>query len=115
MTTAAVSPDEVEVAINSKYQRNLLSTRKYRVVDGYKQWAVGSWVYDPEDEPWQHHVYLFDTPDGKTDIYAHKEASVRNPSDHHKSWQTHGDPDGILRRTLEAAGVGSIERGFDSM
>ena len=83
--TVGAGPDVVELAlVEAGYQRNLLSTRKYREHhNGGRQWACGSWVLDPVDEPWQHHVYLFEAPDGSTDVYAHKEASVRNPDKHH--------------------------------
>jgi hypothetical protein len=105
VVTADADSDAVEEALDPPYQRNLLSTRKYRYVDGHKQWAAGSWVYDPDDTDWQHHVYLFERADGRTDIYAHREASVRNPSDHHGSWQTHGDPRGRVRRMLADANI----------
>lgn len=115
VTTALASADEVERVLMSEgpYQRNVLSTRKYRVDhDGGKQWAVGSLVYDPVDEPWQHHVYLFDWVGGGTDIYAHREASVRDPSEHHRSWQTHGDPKGRVRRILEQNDITTKEHEF---
>lgn len=79
------SPDAVEELLAEEdYQRNLLSSRKYRDHhNGGRQWAVGSWVLDPRDQGWQHHVYLFESRDGGTDVYAHREASVRNPDEHH--------------------------------
>lgn len=103
--TVPSEPNSVEVTLQEEgYQRNLLSTRKYREHhDGGRQWAVGSWVHDPRDEPWQHHVYLFDAPDGATDVYAHKEASVREPSDHHGGdGLERGVPMGIIE-VLDAA------------
>jgi hypothetical protein len=98
------SPDAVERALLARYQRNLASTRKYRLRDGERDWAVGSFVYDPDDTDWQHHVYLFDNGDGTTDLYAHKEASAASdPYGHVTKPQIHGDPDGIARGTLEEA------------
>lgn len=84
VATVSRTPDEVEVILDDQgYQRNILSTRKYRAHhDGGKQWAVGSWVLDPSDTDSQHHVYLFRSPDGGTDIYAHSEASVTEPAEH---------------------------------
>jgi len=100
--TAKENSDKVEVALFSKYQRNLTSTRKYRVKNGKRDWADGSWVHDPDDTEWQHHVYLFDRPDGGTDLYGHKETSAEHdPYGHVTDNQTHGDPDGIARGELE--------------
>jgi len=103
--TTDISSDSVEEAIHPKYKRNLTSTRKYRVSAGERQWAVGSWVYDPDDTDWQHHVYLFDTgsyDEPKTDVYGHKEASAsKDPASHHRSWQEHGDPDGELSGLID--------------
>jgi hypothetical protein len=105
--TAEADSDKVEVAIAPRYQRNLTSTRKYRVLeDGARDWAVGSWVLDPADTEWQHHVYLFDNGDGTTDLYGHKETSAeKDPYGHVTDEQVHGDPDGIARGKLEEAGV----------
>lgn len=80
LTTAKASPDMVELALSISYQRNLVSSRKYRVYDGHRQWAVGSYVVDDSDI--QHHVYLFPREDGMTDVYAHTEDSVSDPREH---------------------------------
>jgi len=80
------NPDNVEALLSeSGFHRNLLSTRKYREDHGGgRQWAVGSWVKDPDDTMWQHHVYLFPSENGEgTDVYSHREPSVRDPSEHH--------------------------------
>lgn len=104
--TVSASPDRVEELLaESDYQRNLLSTRKYRDLapeNGGRQYAVGSWVLDPSDTDWQHHVYLFPTPQGGTEVYSHKEPSVRDP-DAHVDPETgvHGDPDGLLDEVFE--------------
>jgi len=84
ITTVNASSDVVEVALEAhNYQRNVLSTRKYRIHhDGGKQWADGGYVFDPPSKPWQHHVYVFDTEYGRADVYAHKEPSVRQPYEH---------------------------------
>lgn len=104
--TAKHSPDTVEWALdNSSYQRNLLSTRKYRTHhSGGRQWAVGSYVYDDPNSVWQHHVYLFEHDDGYTDIYAHRELSVREGMAHvTNTQQTHGDPNNRLKNALDAS------------
>jgi hypothetical protein len=102
--TVEADTDKVEVAVMARYQRNLTSTRKYRVIEGDRDWAVGSFVHDPEDTDWQHHVYLFDNDDGTTDVYAHKETSAEHdPYGHVTDPQVHGDPDGLARGTLEEA------------
>lgn len=106
--TAKHKPDTVEWAlVRGGYQRNLLSTRKYRTHhSGGKQWAVGSYVRDPTDSIWQHHVYLFEHDDGSTDIYAHKELSVREGMSHvTDTQQTHGDPNGWLKSVLDASNL----------
>lgn len=102
VTTADASDDEVEIALTAAgFQRNLLSTRKYREHhDGGRQWAVGSYVLDHPDTDWQLHVYLFEAWTTGTDVYAHKETSVRDPYGHVTDPQTHGDPDGYVRSAL---------------
>jgi len=104
--TAKVNSDKVENAIYPYYQRNLTSTRKFRLVDGTREWADGSYVHDPDDTEWQHHVYLFDNGDGTTDLYGHKEKSAEaDPYGHVTGKQIHGDPDGIARGTLDEAHI----------
>jgi hypothetical protein len=112
ITTANATPDAVEVALHrAGYQRNLASTRKYRTHhEGGKQWAVGSWVLDPADTDWQHHVFLFPTPDGGTDVYGHREATVRDPVDHVTDGVIPGDPHDHARDALDAAGMGYGQR-----
>lgn len=106
--TVAADADRVEETLATNgYQRNLLSTRKYRDHhEGGRQWAVGSWVRDEADTPWQHHVYLFPYRDPRaTDIYAHREPSVRNASAHHGGESiTHGVEMGLPEH-LDAAGL----------
>ena len=100
--TVDTRSDEVERVLASRYQRNLASTRKFRVIEGNRDWADGSWVHDSEDTPWQHHVYLFDNDDGTCDVYGHKETSAEHdPYGHVTDGMIHGDPDGITRGTLE--------------
>lgn len=78
------------------YQRNLLSSRKYRIKNGSRQWADGSYVFDPPQTDIQHHVILFDSGD-ETDVYGHEERTVRDPDGHMTVKQIRGDPDGLLR------------------
>jgi hypothetical protein len=113
ITTAHADSDVVETALmNSGYDRNLLSTRKYRTHhSGGKQWGVGSFAYDPADTDWQHHVYLFEAPNGGTDVYGHREPSVRDPDAHlDKNSGVHGDPNGRVATALDAVGVEYGER-----
>jgi hypothetical protein len=107
ITTAQASPDAVEVALHrAGYQRNLVSTRKYRTHhSGGKQWAVGSYVYDPVDTDWQHHVFLFPTPNGATDVYGHREATVREPVDHVTDGVQPGDPHSRARNALKETNI----------
>jgi len=114
-TTAHADPNAVERALSRHgYQRNLASSRKYRTHHGGgKQWAVGSYVFDPTDTDWQHHVYLFPSPDGGTDVYGHRETSVREGSEHVTNTnQTHGDPNGRVRGLLSEAGIPFGRRKF---
>lgn len=112
VTTAQVDSDVVEEALHAAgYQRNLLSSRKYREHhEGGRQWAEGSWVFDPSDTDWQHHVYLFEAPNGGTDIYAHRETSVREGSEHLTEEQIHGDPNDRLRSALSSSSVPHSDR-----
>lgn len=123
MYRVAKGSDTVEKAIHPTYQRNLSSTRKYRYIDEHgkpvpkgeedtdstKQWAVGSWVLDPDDTEWQHHVYLFNAGsfgDQYCDIYGHKEPSAEiDPSEHTSGWQRFGDPDENVLPLLADAGI----------
>jgi len=104
--TVDVDPDTVEELLMApgdvSYQRNLASTRKYRYVSGERQWADGSFVYDPDDTDWQHHVYIFENSDATTDVYGHKETSAEaDPYGHVTERQDHGDPDGIATAKLQ--------------
>lgn len=108
VTTAHATPDAIErVFHNAGFQRNLLSTRKYREDHGGgRQWAVGSWVLDPLDTNWQYHIFLFPSPNGGCDIYGHREASVTEPAAHSGGDELrHGDPNGRVRGLLSEVGV----------
>ena len=69
------------------YNRNLMSARKYREHhNGGKQWATGSYsklVTESSDNlKRQHHVFIFPTEDGRTDVYAHEETSTLEGAEH---------------------------------
>lgn len=83
VTTVDMTPDELEELLwENGYKRNLVSARKYRIPpDGAKQWAHGSWaLYNNEGH--QHHVYIFESKDGGTDLYAHTEDNATDPAAH---------------------------------
>lgn len=110
-STIDATPDDVEVALDeSGAARNLISTRKYRMLDEgtVQEWAVGSYrfVYGEDDE-WQQHVYLFPGQnDYETAIYGHKEPNYEVDAKGHISEpQTHGDPDRKVRDALDEAGI----------
>lgn len=124
MYTVDKDSDAVERAIHPTYQRNLTSTRKYRYVDEHgepipkgeeggqlstQQWSAGSWVLDPDDTDWQHHVYLFedgDAGEARCDIYGHKEISAeKDPHGHVSGEQENGDPDENVVPLLADAGI----------
>lgn len=96
VTTVDANHRDVRAALlDGPYQWNVLSTYKYRTVDGRRQWEVGTFVHDPADTGWQHHVYTFRAPNGQTDVYAHREASVRSPKAHENGDRVTGDPHGL--------------------
>lgn len=100
VTTVNAQPQRVVRALyNAGYQRNLLSTVKTRDGDT----AHSSWVLDTEDTEWQQDVFIWENDDdGTTDVYSHKEPSVRRPKAHlDLSTGIHGDPDGHVRAVLD--------------
>lgn len=98
VTTAHVSPDAFEeILYEEGYKRNLISGRKRRDVDGTKQYAHGSWAkYFNEDEH-QHHVWIFESPDGGTDVYAHAEDNVTDSAAHLHVRDDEDDIGGMIR------------------
>lgn len=105
ITTAQAPPDTVERALlDAGYQRNLVSAAKYRRYDETKQWTVGQYVVDPVNTDWQHHVYLFPVADG-TDVYGHRETTVRQPEGHLTDPQVHGDPNHRVRTVLARSSI----------
>ena len=87
------------------YRWNPLSTKKYRVVDGQKQWALLSVVHREGilDES-QHHVYVFRSVDGSGyDICGHQEANVTDVDDHEGGDElVPGDPVGHVAAAVES-------------
>jgi len=104
--TVEADVDAVETALwSAGYQRNMLSTWKYRTIDNKRQDITSAWVYDPPDTDTQHDVYLFDN-ENTVDVYGHKEPSVRNPTEHlDLSTGVNGDPDNRARAALAEAGI----------
>jgi len=82
LTTVDMSPHNVTEQLYPTYHRNFASSVKYRMNGGEKQYTHSSWVYDHVDSHRQHHVYLFGTDGGSTDIYTHTETSVREGAEH---------------------------------
>lgn len=117
VTTVKANPDEVEEALMPPYQRNLVSTRKYRTYHGGgKQWACGSFVIDgirgEHGYVEQHHVYLFETKDGHTDVHAHRETSATEGDEHlTETNQEQGDPH-VLFDVFDRAGLSYHDRGY---
>jgi len=137
VTTVKADPDTVEGALMPPYQRNLVSTRKYRTYrGGGKQYACGSFVIDgiagdfeaSSDEASlndssrsasrehgyveQHHVYLFETEDGYTDVHAHRETSATEGDEHlTETHQEQGDPH-VLFDVFDRVGLAYHDRGY---
>lgn len=100
--TVLADVDTVEDGLHPYYQRNFAATHKYRLHDGNRQFEHSSWVYDPTDTDWQHHVYLFSNADGTTDLYGHREPSANHrPYEHLIGEQVHGDPHCRARDVLD--------------
>jgi hypothetical protein len=111
LTTVEVPLHTLEIALHDHgYQRNILASKKYRMVDGEKQWEVASWVDDPPETEWQHHVYVFDSGES-LDIYAHREKSVRRPKEHLNGakYQEDAVPGGVFD-ALDAMDITYYER-----
>jgi len=123
VTTADAPPQRVARALYANgYQRNLMSTVKTR--GDPPQYVHSAWVLDAEDTEWQQDVFLWENEDSTsspsqegdsivasedtttTDVYSHKEPSVRRPNEHlDLSTGIHGDPDGRVRDVLHTAGI----------
>lgn len=104
--TVNATGDKTEEIIMRKYQRNLASTRKFRMVGGSRDWADGSFVYDPDDTDWQHHVYIFENDNGITDVYAHKEKSAEHdPYGHVTEAAEPGDYKDMVKELLQIHGL----------
>lgn len=103
-----LAPGEIPAVVWPDYHRNVLSTKKYRVIDGERDWEVASWrCLDPDDPDYQHHLYYFAGIESGTDLYQHKEiAPEADPEAHEEGDQEHGDPDHVLRDLLDREGVG---------
>lgn len=111
ITTADISPQKLEQLLyNNSFQRNTLSTVKYRTVDKTKQWIEYAYVLDSENTDWQLDVYVFQYSDG-VDIYAHTEPSVRQPFKHlDLSTGRSGEDRGIVTKLLEDNNVENYDR-----
>lgn len=114
VTTVDVPPHEVARVVWPTYHRNVLSTKKYRVIDGERDWEIAAWRrVDPEDQTYQHHLYYFAAEAGHTDLYHHKEVNYEaDPKAHESEPQRHGDPDGVLAAALEGTGLEGRRRKF---
>lgn len=106
--TAHQTPDDIEDALyQCGYVENPISTRKYRVIEGHKQFAVGSMKFSDPDTDIQWHAYIFPTMEGSwTDIYQHGEtdwdpSEGGSPIGHLEDKQIHGDPENVLRGCLD--------------
>jgi len=106
--TVEMSGEAFEERISEVFDRNLFATKKYRVLGDQKQWTGSSWVFkDGHMAETQYHVYYFEGPLGTVDIYAHREANITDPSEHHGGdGLVRGDPDGTVKSKLEEVGVG---------
>jgi hypothetical protein len=84
---------------------HLLSSIKRRKTLAGRQYSVAHLVWTHGDGK-QTECYLFrSVEDGKTDVYAHSEASVTNPTDHLDGPQPDGDPRGVVRAGLSSGGA----------
>ena len=104
-----ISPDELERKVfEGGYVENDVSTVKYRVLSGSThQYSVGQMKFSEPDSNRQWHLYIF-PGHGKygADCYQHGEEDWNpieggTPEDHLKSEQIPGDPESVLRDTLD--------------
>ena len=103
-TVDAPAQRVVSALYSNGYQRNILSTVKTR--GNPPQYVHSAWVLDTENTEWQQDVFIWGNRDGTTDVYSHKEPSVRNPKEHlDLSTGIHGDPDGRVCEVLDEAGL----------
>ena len=89
---------------------NYISTKKYRVVDGKRQYTTFTWVYrESLEADWQDHMWAFPAyGDGewRFDIYLHTEPNlVSRPKEHTEGPWNVGDINRVLRDALEADGI----------
>jgi hypothetical protein len=81
---------------------HVISSIKRRETPDGPQYSRVHVVWTHEDGQ-QTECYLFpavDNGDGRTDVYAHLEASVTDPDDHLDGPQPDGDPRGVVRDAL---------------
>jgi hypothetical protein len=79
---------------------HLINSVKVRPTpDGTRQYSAGHVVWTHRNGT-QTEVYLFENPDGTTDVYAHHETGVANPDGHLTDGQTDGDPRDVVRMAL---------------
>lgn len=105
--TVEVDLDQVAAALwDAGYRWNPLSTKKYRVVDGQRQYAALSVAWRSSiTAATQHHVYLFATDAGVA-VWGHQEANVTDVDDHDGGDElVPGDDDGRAVRALRDAGL----------
>jgi len=94
--TLDATPREIVRQVRPPFQPNLLSTAKYRRLNGGRDWAHSQWAAYHGDGL-QTHLMIYDNGNGRCDIYAHVESDVRSPAAHTDGDQRPGDADGIFR------------------
>lgn len=107
-TGADVGESDLIVALmDAGAMWNPQSTQKYTTMDDKKSWSIFSLAFrDSMADDEQTHVYAFRRPDGKVDLYSHKEASITDVDDHHNAdGVIPGDPEGHIEAALEDAGI----------
>jgi len=109
VTTIETTQHHLETALHGAGWRwNPLSTKKYRRVNGERQWSIGTMVWrDGVLAARQLHCYYFYNSDGGIDVYCHDEPSaIARPRAHvGGADQVAGDPDNRLREGLAAAEI----------
>lgn len=109
----SVKVDDVEVATAlDEYGwsgPNYLSTKKYRVIDGERQYTHFTWVHREElDADWQDHVWAYPAygDEYTYDLYHHTEPNaISRPQAHTEGPWIPGDGHGVVRGALYVSGI----------
>lgn len=82
------------------FSPHLVATTKVRQTDSGREFSHSQLVYIHDDGR-QTETYLFEGPQGGTDVYAHVETAATDPVGHLTDAQEPGDPRGVVMAALQ--------------